>query len=199
MARQASGSRNAISTGWVWNVASMTWVASANAAVDVATREGGDGLQQVWGRAEGISPVHLRRTRLQRLERVGHRLEHFVVHLDGRCRLPRVELGIGNDHREKVGDAAGHFALGDEHGLIGDREPDAPRPRHVRGGEDPHDARHRRRSLGPNLQHPGTRVLREHHRAVQHAGDAHVVHEWLLAERLRQPALTRDRMADPRL
>ena len=175
----------------------MTCVASASAASTSPRAKAVMGCSRFGpGRNESV-PVHLERARLQRLERVGERLEHFVVDLDGRGRLACVKLGISNDHREEVGDAAGHFPLGDEHRLIGNRETDASGSRHVRGGEHPHDARHRRGSVGSNLQHPGTRVLRGHHRAVQHAGDAHVVHEWLFAERLLHPALTRDRMADP--
>ena len=73
--------------------------------------------------------MHLRRARLQRLEWIGDRLEHLVVHLDLRGRLARVKLGISHDHREEVGDAAGRFPFGDEHRLIGNRETDAARAR----------------------------------------------------------------------
>ena len=153
--------------------------------VHVAARERGGRLQHVRRpRREGVRRMHERRARLQRLERIGDRLEHLVVDFDLRRGLARVELRVGDDHREEVGDAAGQLAFGDEHRLIGIVEAGAADRRHVRRREDAHDAGHRRRLVGVNLQHPRARMLGQHHRAVQHAGHAHVVDERLLAERL---------------
>ena len=63
--------------------------------------------------------MHERRARLQRLERIGERLENLVVDSHLRGGLARVELRVGDDHRQEVGDAAGELAFGDEHRLIG--------------------------------------------------------------------------------
>ena len=120
IARHASGSRNAISIGCVWNVASMTCAALCQRGVHVSARERGDRLQHVRRpRRERVRRVHQRRARLQRLERIGERLEHLVVDLDLRGRLARVKLRVGDDHREEVGDAAGELAFGDEDRLVG--------------------------------------------------------------------------------
>ena len=128
--------------------------------------------------------MHERRARLQRLERIGERLEHLVVDLDLRRGLTRVELRVGDDHRQEVCDAAGDLALGDEQRLIGIVEAGAAEPGNVGRGEDAHDAGHRGGLVGMNLQDPRARMLGQHHRAVQHSGHAQVVDERFLAERL---------------
>jgi hypothetical protein len=71
-----------------------------------------------------------------------------------------------------------------------------PAAGHIRGRQHPHDTWHGRRVFGLNLQDARAWMRGQHHRAVQHAGHAHVVHEWLFAERLRLAALARQRGAD---
>ena len=109
-----------MSIGCVSNVASMTCAAVASAASTSPREKAVDRLQHVRRpRREGLRRMHQRRAGLQRLERIGERLEHLVVDLDLRRGLARVELRVGDDHREEVGDAAGQLAFGDEHRLIG--------------------------------------------------------------------------------
>ena len=197
VARHASGSRNAISIGCVSNVVSMTCAALASAASTSPRENAVDRLQDVRRpRAEGVRWMHERRSRLHRLEWIGERLEDLVVDPDLRRGLPRVELRVGDDHREEVGHAAGELAFGDEDRLVGIVEALSAEAGHVRRGEDADDAGHCRGLVDVNLQDPRARMLGQHHRAVQHARDAHVVDELLVAERLLGAAESRDRMAD---
>ena len=55
-----------------------------------------------------------RRARVQRLERVGDRVEHLVLHLDERRRLARRVARLGGDGGEHVADVRRGLALGDE-------------------------------------------------------------------------------------
>ena len=140
--------------------------------------------------------MHQRCARLHGLEWVGERLEHLVLdpHLAGG--LPRVELRVGDDHGEEVGHAARDLAFRHEHRLVGIVEARASESGNVRRCEHADDAGHGCCLAHVNLDHPGAWMLRQHHRAVQHAGDAHVIHERLVAESLRGAALSRDRVAD---
>ena len=164
--------------------------------IHITAREGGDGLKQIRSGVKGVSRVHLRRAWFQRLDGVGHRLEDLVLHPHTGCGLPRVKLGIGDHHGEKVGHTAGHFPFGNEHGQVGAVQAGGAGSRHVCRGEHPHDPRHRLRRVCVNLQHPGARVLGEHDRAMQHPRHAHVIDERLVAQRLLQPALPRDRITN---
>ena len=108
-----------------------------------------------------------------------------------------MELRVGHDHREEVGDAAGQLAFGDEDAAGPGSLRPVPRlpgtSRAVNTRTTPGIAAG---VVGVNLQDLRARMLGEHHRAMQHAGHAHVVDERLLAERLLEPAGARDRLAD---
>jgi hypothetical protein len=141
--------------------------------------------------------MHERRIGFQRGEDIGQRLEHLVID-DHLCRgLARVELRVGDDDREEVGDTAGQLPFGDEDRLVRIVEPLAAEPAHVRRGEDAHHAGHGRGVGGMDREDPGARVRGHHHRTVQHAGRAQVFDERFLAERLRKTAEPRGRPADP--
>ncbi|OLC81961.1 MAG: hypothetical protein AUH72_08115 [Acidobacteria bacterium 13_1_40CM_4_65_8] len=132
--------------------------------------------------------MHQRCARVHGLERIGDWFEHLVIDLDFCRGLTRVELRVGHDHREKVGDTTRQLAFGDQHRLVRVVEAGRAGSGDVGGGEYPHNAGHRRRSFGVNFQNLRAGMLGQHHRAVQHPGHAHVVDERLLAERLLEPA-----------
>ena len=187
-----------MSIGCVSNVASITCAAVASAASTSPRAKAVVGLEHVRrsGR-EGLRRMDQRGARLQRRERIGERFEDLVVDRHRGGGLTRVEPRIGDDHREEVGDAARQLPFGDEHRLIRIVEAGAAVAGNVGGGEHADDAGHRRRCVGVNLQDLRARVLGQHHRAVQHAGHAHVVDKRLFAQRLLQSAMARDRSADP--
>ncbi len=81
--------------------------------LDVATAEL-DGVDQIRAGTQRVRRVNLRRAGLERLERVGDRLENFVVDLDLRGGLARMKLRVGHDHRHEVADAAGDLADSDK-------------------------------------------------------------------------------------
>jgi hypothetical protein len=153
--------------------------------VHVSARERRHRLQHVRRpRRERVGGMHERRVGLERLERIGERLEHVVLDRDPLRRFAGVELRVGDDDGEEVRYAAGELALGDEDGLVRVVQALAAETGNVGGGEHAHDARHREGVRRVDPEHPRARVIRHHHRAVQHPGDAHVVDERLLAERL---------------
>jgi hypothetical protein len=138
--------------------------------VDVAAGERRSRLQDVRGaRRECLVRVDKRRVRLERLERIGDRLVDLIVDRDRCRRLARMELRIGDDHRQKVGDAAGHLPFGDEHRLVGIVQTSTAEAGHILRGEDARDPRHLLRLRGVDLQDLCARVLSEHHGAMQHA------------------------------
>ena len=164
--------------------------------IDVAAGERGNRLQQVRRGIQRLGGMNVRRRWLQRLERVGERFEDLILHLDLRRRLPRMELGVGDDHRQKIRHTTGGLAFRDEDRHVRNRQADSAGTRHVGGGEDADDARHRDCCIGPDFPHHRTGMFRWHHRTVEHAGRAHVVDERFLPERLLVAALARQRRAD---
>ena len=140
--------------------------------------------------------MNQRRVRLQGVEGIGNRLEHFVVNPDVIGSLARVKRRVGHDHGETVGDATGELAFGHKHRLVRVVEAGAADAGHIGRREDPNDAAHCGGRVRMNFQNPRARVLRQHHRAVQHARAAQVVDERLLAKRLRQTLESRGRSAN---
>jgi hypothetical protein len=151
-----------------------------------------------WPRCESTLRMHEGRTRLERLEHIRHRLQHLVINTHLRRCLARVERRVGDDHREKVGDAARQFAFSYEHGLIRIVEAGPAVSWNIASREHSNDAGHGRGVLCMNLQHARARVLCENHRAVQHAGQPHVVDERDFSERLLESLIARDRSPDAR-
>ncbi len=175
----------------------MTCAAVASAASTSPRENAVVGCRMFDGsRREGVRRMHQRRPGLQRLERIGERLEDLVVDPYLRGGLAGMELRVGDDHRQEVGHAAGELAFGDEDRLIGIVQALSAEARHVGGGEHADDARHGRGFLDVDLQDARARMLGQHHRAVQHPGHAQIVDEVLVAERLLGPAQARDRMTD---
>lgn len=128
--------------------------------------------------------MNQRRVGLQCFERIGDRLENFIVNRDFPGRLARAKLRVGDDHGEKVGDAAGDLAFGDKHRLVRIVEAGAAAAGHVGRREDPDDAGHGRGLFRVNLQNPRARMIGQHHRAAQQTGDTQIVDKGLLAQRL---------------
>src|SRR5262245_19148126 len=138
-----------------------------------------------------------RGVRFERLERIGDRVEHFVVDLHLRVRLTGLELRIGDDHGDEIADAARQLVCCNEDWKIGHEETGPALTGYVPSREDTYDTRTLRRFLGVDGEHPGSRMLREHHRAVKHPRHLHVVHVGTLAEYLLDAADSRVRFTDP--
>ena len=163
----------------------------------VSARERGDRLEHIGGsRRKDIRRVHQQCAGLQRVERIGDRFEHLVIDLHVRGGLTRVELRVGHDHRDEVGDAARHLPFRHEQGLVRIVESGRTRSRNVDGREHSHDAGYRRCIVGVNLQDSRARMLGEYHRAVQHPRHLYVLDERRLAKRLREAVQTRHGVAN---
>ena len=165
--------------------------------IDVSARERRRRLQNIRRpRCERLRGVDQRCTGLQCLERIGERLENLVVDPDLRGGLSSVKLRVGDNHRQEVGDAAGQLAFGDEDRLVRIVQALSAEPGDVGGREDADDAWHLRGFIDVDLHDARPRMLGQHHRAMQHPGDTHVVDEVLVAEGLLGAAQSRDRVPD---
>ena len=140
--------------------------------------------------------MHLRRAGFQRGERIGHRLEHRVIDFHFVGGLARVEGGVRDHHGQKIADAAGGFADRHENRQVGIVEARAALAGNIGCGKNSHDARHGLRFRHIDRVDFGSRVLAQHHCAVQHARNAHVVDERPLAERLLEAAIAGRGVAD---
>ena len=148
---------------------------SGERVVDVAALHTGD-------REHVSALVQLRRPCRQRLERVGHGLEHFVldVHERGRCAggMARFARYRGDD----VADVGRGLAFAHELAPVpGDRSL-CPFAGDVVGGDDRHHSRLGQCPGRVDADDPGARMIREPEGAVEHARHNHVAHEHVVAE-----------------
>ena len=140
--------------------------------------------------------MHLRRIGRQRIERIGHRLVHFVIDFDLVRGLARVERRVGHYQRENIADAARGFADRHENRQVGNREAGAALSGYIGRRENPFHARHRLRARRVDGQNLRARMRAQHRRGVQHSRNTHVVDERLLAQRLLDPQIARRRLPD---
>ena len=126
--------------------------------------------------------MYLWRVRPERRKRIRHRLVDFVVDSDLVRGLARVEDRVSYNESENISDATRGLADRDKNRQVGNRQARTARPRNIRRGEDPHDARHGERNGGLNRQNFRARMRAQDRRGVQHIGnDAHVINKGLFA------------------
>ena len=122
-----------------------------------------------------VRRIDLRRAGCERLDRVEHRREDVVLHVDERRGLARGAPIDGRYRRDDVADAPDFFAFGDEAGPVVVDQPVPALAGDVRGRDDRDDARVRSRARGVDAPHPGARVRRQQDGAVQQGRPRHVV------------------------
>ncbi len=126
--------------------------------------------------------VQLRGLGRKRLERVGHRLEHLVLHLHEGGRSAGGMAVLGRDGGDDVADVRRDLALGHELAPVPLDRSLCALAGDVGGGDDRYDSRLRERPRRVDAEDPGPRVIREPQPAVEHAGGDHVAHERVVAE-----------------
>ena len=153
----------------------------SQSCIHIAARKCG-GVEQIGVHVQIAGRMHLRRSRLERGERIGDRLVDFVIDFDFVRGLPRVESGVGDNQREHVTHAASGFANRDKDGKSGIARPVPRSARHIGCGENLHHSRARQRVRSVNRENLGPGVLAEHGGGMEHPGNVHVIDEGPLAE-----------------
>ncbi len=133
-------------------------------------------------RQEVAAGVHERSAVGQRGDRVGHRIEHVVLHLDKRGRRPRRGTRRRGHPRQHVTDVARGLALGHEQRPVGGQQALDALARDIAPGDDGEDARMGGRGGRVDPPDDGSWVIGEADRPVDHAGHDHVRDEGMLAE-----------------
>ena len=135
------------------------------------------------GREQIVALVHRGSPVVDREDRVGHRLEHLVLHLDQGRSLARAVTALGRHDREDVAHVGGDLSLGHELAPVPRDQALGPLARHVGRRRHRDDTRMGRRSGDVDPQHPRPGVVGEPDRPVDHVRREHVGDVRLVAER----------------
>ena len=140
--------------------------------------------------------MHLRRVGQHCREGVRYRLQHFVIDSDLVRGLAGVEGSVCHDQSENIANATRGLADGYKDRQIGNRKTGAALSGNIRRGKNSFHTRHGLRLRRINRQNLRAWVRAQQRRGVHHSRDAHVVDEWLFAQRLLEPEIARRRLAD---
>ena len=162
----------------------------------IAARKGG-GIENIVMHPQIAGGMHLRRAGFHRGKRIGDRFEHRVIDFYFVGGLARVEGGVRDHHGQKISNTTRGFADRNKNRQVRIIEARAALSGNVGGGENPHDSRHGQSGRHVNRIDFGSRVFAEHHSAVQHPRNAHVVDERPLTESLFKAAIAGRGVADP--